>query len=136
MTLDEAITKRRSVRRFQDRPVPDLRDVLALASKGPSAGGIRGYKAMVTHQRLGPYEAPVYVAICVDQGAYEPRYGGRGRDLYSIQDAAIFGAYLQLLLVDRGLASCWIGAFREGRVQRALGTTLLPVALIAVGYEA
>ncbi len=136
MTLFEAIMKRKSVRVFQNQEVPDdlLKSLVALAKKGPSAGGIRGYEAIITKERLS-YNAPACVVVCIDPEAYASRYGERGRDLYSIQDAAIFGAYLQLLLVDRGLSSVWVGAFNEDRVKRAIGTELRPVAIIAVGYE-
>jgi nitroreductase len=138
MNLEEIIRKRRSVRSFTTDPVSDdlLNEVIALAKKGPSAGAIRGFWVAVTRERIASYEAPVYVVICADPAAYEARYGARGMELYAIQDATIVGAYLQLLLVDRGLASCWIGAFKEHKIQRAIGTIeLRPIAIIAVGYE-
>jgi len=136
MNLEEIIRKRRSVRSFSDRPVSDelLNEVIALAKKGPSAGAIRGYQVIVTKEKLA-YNALVSVVICIDEAAYEKRYGERGRSLYAIQDGAIFGAYLGLLLVERGLCSVWVGAFRENKTKRILGTELRPVAIIAVGYE-
>ncbi len=138
MNLDEVIRKRRSVRSFQEREVPLelLEELVLLAKRSPSAGAIRGYTVVITSERVGPYNAPVYVVICINPEAYAWRYGDRGRELYSIQDAAIFGAYLQLLLVNRGLASVWVGAFKEDRVRKAIDTELRPVAVIAVGYEA
>lgn len=136
MELVEAIRKRRSVRKFLDRPVPDLSKIVETARKGPSAGAIRGYDVLLTGAKIAPYEAPVYAVICSNPDAYEKRYGDRGRNLYAVQDATIVGAYLQLLLVDAGLASCWIGAFREYRIQAMMGTDLRPVVVIAIGYEA
>ena len=136
MTLDEIIKKRRSVRKFQDKPVSLelLEELVALARRGPSAGALRGYRAIITKEKLA-YDAPACVVVCVDEEKYVPRYGERGRSLYAIQDSAIFAAYLQLLLVDRGLSSVWVGAFREGRLKRHLATDLRPVAIIAIGYE-
>lgn len=101
----------------------------------PSAGAIRGYKAIISRKKLDRVEAPVYLVICANPEASAARYGERGRDLYSVQDATIFGAYIQLLLVDRGLDSVWVGAFREGGVQRTINTNLRPIAIIAVGYK-
>lgn len=137
MELTEAIQKRRSIRKYQDTPVDAtlIHEVINLARKGPSAGAIRGFDVYVTTDKLA-YNAPLHLVICVDEKAYEPRYGERGRNLYAIQDAAIVGAYIGLLLVERGLSSCWVGAFREGRVQRAIGTELRPVAILSVGYAA
>ena len=134
MELIDVINKRKSIRRFQDEEVPRelLEELLSLARKCPSAGAIRGFQGFITYEKL-VYDAPIYVVICVDPTKYESRYGIRGRDLYAIQDATIFGAYFQLLLVDKGLASVWVGAFRESKIQRILGTNLRPVAILAIG---
>jgi nitroreductase len=134
MQLKDVIKKRKSVRKFQNREVPDLTELITLAKTGPSAGGIRGFEVVVTKEKVVYIDAPLYLVICTNSEAYAKRYGDRGRNLYAIQDATICGAYLQLLLVEMGLASVWIGAFRERRVAKALGTNLRPIAAIAVGY--
>ena len=43
-----------------------------------------------------------------------------------------------LAAVDRGLASCWIGAFDSEAVRDALGISapIEPVAILPVGYSA
>jgi len=135
MELREAIRRRKSVRNFEDTEPPDLTEIMELAAKGPSAGAIRGYEAILSRERIGPYGAPVYIVICVNPDAYVKRYGDRGRNLYAIQDATIYGAYLQLLLEEVGLSSCWVGAFNEWQVQQMLGTELRPIAMIAVGFR-
>ena len=136
LEIRQGIDARKSVRSFQSTDIPDslLEELITLAKKGSSAGAIRGYEAIITRD-FDIYGAPVYVVICIDVVPYAKRYGTRGMDLYAIQDAAIFGAYLQLLLVDAGLSSVWIGAFREVKVQKILKTTLRPVAIIALGYK-
>lgn len=135
MNLKDVIKKRRSVRSFQKTEVPDLGELIALARMSPSAGAIRGYKTILTKEKITSVDAPLYLVICTDPEAYNKRYGERGKNLYAIQDATIFGAYLQLLLVDEGLASVWIGAFREDKIKKIINTELRPVAIIALGYE-
>jgi nitroreductase len=137
MALTQTIKKRRSVRKFKSDAVPEkiIKEVIDLAKKAPSAGAIRGYTAFVCQQPLDRIQAPVYIVICTNPEVYARRYGDRGKNLYAVQDATIFGAYLQLLLVERGLDSCWIGAFREGRIQRLLKTALRPIAILALGYR-
>lgn len=137
MSLYEAIMNRRSVRKFKDKPVSlDLLSyAVTLAKRGPSAGGIRGYELVVT-DKVSFYDAPISVVICVDQEKYVPKYGDRGRNLYAIQDAAIAGAYLGLVLVAIGLSSCWVGAFSERKVREAISLDWRPVAVLAVGYAA
>lgn len=136
MELKEVIQKRKSIRTFQKwKEVPDLTEAIALARKAPTAGGIRGYWAHVTKEPIGPYGAPTYIVVCADPAAYEKRYGARGMDLYSIQDATIYASYLQLILTDMGLATCWIGAFNEDKIKRAVGIIeLKPVVILCVGY--
>lgn len=137
MELKEVIEKRKSIRHFKDVPVPIkwIEEAIVLAQTGPSAGAIRGWEVILTLEPIGPYEAPAYIVICANQERYGPRYGKRGYDLYSIQDSAIVAAYLQLLLVDIGLDSCWIGAFNEHRVKRAVNAKYRPVILLAIGYR-
>ena len=134
MELKDVILKRKSVRVFQDKEVPDLSEIIALAKKCPSAGAIRGYDIILTKDKIAPYDAPLYAVILTNPDTYA-KYGKRGWRLYSIQDATIFGAYLQLLLTDMGLSSVWIGAFREERIQRDIKTNLRPIAIIAIGYK-
>jgi nitroreductase len=139
MDLQEVIEKRKSVRSFQKTDVPDklLEEIIALARKSPSAGALRAYKTIITREKITSIDAPVYLVICANPEAYAPRYGERGKNLYSIQDATIFGAYIQLLLVDKGLASVWIGAFREDKIKKILNIeeNLRPIAIIALGIE-
>ena len=135
MNLQDVILKRKSIRSFRKNNVPNLDNIIALAKLCPSAGGVRGYKYIITKEKIiSRIDAPVYIIICSDREAYVKRYGDRGKNLYSIQDATIFGAYFQLLLVDIGLSSVWIGAFDESKIKKAIGTELKPIAIIALGY--
>lgn len=138
MDFKEVMKKRKSVRQFQDVDVPnkDIREIIKLARKCPSAGAIRGYEVIITKEKIANVNAPVYLVICANPEAYTKRYGERGRNLYSVQDATIFASYIQLAIVDAGLSSVWIGAFRESKIKKILqiGEHLRPVAIIALGY--
>lgn len=136
MTLNEVINKRKSVRSFKSDDVSDevLNESIELARKCPSAGATRGYQAIITRERIIYMDAPVYIVICVDSRKYVQRYGSRGENLYAIQDSAVFCSYVQLILVDKGLDSCWVGSFNENNMKRVLNITSKPVAVLAVGY--
>ncbi len=45
---------------------------------------------------------------------------------------------LLLAAVDRGLASCWVGAFDENAVRDAIGVPrpITPIAVLPLGYSA
>jgi nitroreductase len=145
MNFFDVVKTRYSIRQFLDKDVPDIliEKVLELSKLAPSAGNLQAYKVVIvkdeeTKKRLHPIGAPVFLIICALPEVSAARYGDRGRNLYSIQDATIFASYIQLAAVDLGLATVWIGAFRENGVREILklGTDLRPLAMILLGYPA
>jgi nitroreductase len=93
--------------------------------------------AAALHQRWAT-AAPVVIVVSVDPRPCGARYGARGERLYAIQDTAAAVENILLAAVDRGLASCWIGAFDERAVAEALGIPepITPVAILPIGYSA
>lgn len=139
MVFKDVLKKRHSVRKFQETEISDkiIKEILELANLAPSAGNLRSYKVITTREKVLSIEAPVYLIICSAPEISAARYGDRGRNLYSIQDATIFAAYIQLIIVDMGLSSVWVGAFNENRIKRVLkiDKELRPIAIIPIGYE-
>jgi nitroreductase len=138
MKFKQAVKKRYSMRQFQPTQVPEkkIREIIELAKLAPSAGNLQAYKVVITKERVThQVEAPLYLIICTDGEKSAVRYGERGQNLYAVQDATIFTAYLQLAITDAGLASVWVGAFRENRLKRQLKIPehLRPIAIICVG---
>jgi len=153
MKFDEVLKKRQSVRRFEKREVAEeiIRKILELSNLSPSAGNLQARKIVlvkdgktkeeIVRAALGQdfiSEAPVVFVVCADLEASAQKYGRRGKELYSIQDATIFASYLQLAATFFDLTSCWVGAFDEKAVRRILGlpTELRPIAIIPIGYPA
>ncbi len=138
MEFKQVVEKRYSMRQFQPTQVPEniVREIIDLAKLAPSAGNLQSYKVVITKEKVTNIEAPLNLVICADPKRSAAKYGERGRSLYAIQDATIFGAYLQLAIVDAGLASVWIGAFREKRIKDLLKIpeNLKPIAVIPLGY--
>lgn len=138
MELREAIEKRCSVRKYKPDPIPYdiIYEILEFARQAPSAGGLRGYRVNPTNLPITRYNSPATLVISAEVETYGQRYGERGRELYSVQDATIIGAYIQLLAVEAGLSTVWVGAFRETKVKRQLGLDkeLRPIALMPIGY--
>jgi nitroreductase len=139
MTLVEVLKYRRSVRHFKSDSVPEesIKFILEVARTSPSAGGLHSYEVIVTQEKVGPYDAPIYIVVCAMPERAAARYGDRGRNLYAIQDATIFASYIQLLAVDMGLATVWVGAFREDKVKKMLNIAddWQPVVILPMGYE-
>jgi len=147
----DVIVKRRSVRAFKDEPVDEwkVNRLLESANLAPSAGDLQAYEVVVvrseeTKERLaraalGQHfiaEAPVVFVFLSNPERSARRYGKRGRELYSIQDATIAATHLHLAATALGLGSVWIGAFDDEAVRKAVGAgaDLRPAAIIPVGY--
>ncbi len=153
MEFFKVLQERRSIRAFAGRPVePEkLQALLEAANRAPSAGNLQAYKIYVV-TRLATLKAlmraafeqkfvaqsPVVLVFCADPRRSASSYGERGATLYSVQDATIACAYVQLAATALGLGSVWVGAFDEDAVRKALdiGEELVPVALLPVGYAA
>lgn len=139
MNLIDAIKKRRSIREFKKDIVTDeqLRTIIELAKLAPSAGNLQSYQvAIVREESLTNIFAPVNLVVCADMNKSESRYGERGRTLFSIQDATIFASYIQLIAVELGLATVWIGAFNESKIREklSLSDNLRPIIIMLLGY--
>ncbi len=150
MDLREVIRRRRSIRRYRDEPL-DVKEIYRLldeANLSPSAGNLQSrdfiivddeeLKEKLAYAALNQSfvaEAPIVVVVCANLKRVAP-YGRRGRELYCIQDSAAAIDHLLLLVEDRGLGACWVGAFDENMVSRVLGlpSYIRPVALIPIGY--
>jgi nitroreductase len=150
MTL---IEERQSVRAYQQVEIEDekLRKILHAANRAPSAGNLQAYQIVVlrssqARQALARAaldqefiaQAPVVLAFLTDPGRSGIKYSSRGERLYCLQDATIACAYAQLAAHELGLATCWVGAFRERAVSEVVdaGPNQVPVALLPIGYPA
>ncbi len=137
---------RRSIRKYEDRPVPGdlLETVLEAARWAPSASNRQPWHFVVVQdpalrRQIAPLagtyvirwahveRAPLLVALCGQ--ADSP-------DLHT--DVALAGMQLMLQAQALGLGTCWIGAIERGPISKLL--QLPPdmhlVALITLGFPA
>ena len=153
MEFSEVIAKRRSVRHFNSKlDVPDemIRTLLETAVTAPTAGNIQPWRFTVVrsiearerlaealHQRWVA-SAPVVIVVSVDPRPCAARYGERGERLYAIQDTSAAAENILLGAVDRGLSSCWVGAFDAAAVRSAIGVVehFEPLVILPIGYSA
>jgi nitroreductase len=149
MDVFEAIKKRRSIRAYQDKAVPDevLRRVLDAARLAPSARNRQEWRfvavrdpgkrqalaaAACEQEFLG--RAPVVLAFCATEDNDVMTCGQKAGSI----DVSIALAYVTLAAVAEGLGTCWLGAFREDQVKALLGIPAgaRVVALSPLGYPA
>ena len=127
-----------------------MRRIFDAANSAPSAGNLQAYQVYVfrkpdkrealaraAFEQTFITEAPVCLVFCADPARSAEKYGDRGAELYSVQDATIAGTYAMLAAADLGLATVWVGAFDEEEVRKVVGVeSIRPVAMFAVGYPA
>lgn len=152
MEFREVLEARRSVRKFKRDGIAEetMQEILQLAQLAPSAGNLQAYRVRIVKKHdvkeklkeatFGKQEsvtsASAVLVICACPEESSRKYGGRGSELYSIQDATIFAAYLQLVLASLDLASVWVGAFSEEKVKEVLELpeNLRPIIILPCGY--
>jgi nitroreductase len=142
MELYDAIRARKSVRSFEDRPVPReaIDRMLEAARQAPSANNIMPWRFIVvtdTATRAAIAESgiygkflartPVVIAACGDSGLSSKWYA---------IDTAIALEHIALAAVAEGLGSCWIGSFDETVVKKILDVPeeFRVVSFLALGY--
>lgn len=159
MAFLDLVKQRRSVRRYQPRPVPReaIERCLEAARWAPSACNSQPWHFIVVDREplrtqvaeaacSGVYsifrfirEAPVLVVVVTERSRYIARLAGQLRGVqYALIDIGIACEHLVLQAAEEGLGSCWVGWFNERAVKNVLG---LPRAarvdvLITLGYPA
>lgn len=126
MDLFEAITKRRSIRKYVDIAVPEdkLNRVLEAAQKAPSAGNRQEYRFIVVRdegarQRL--MRAAADQGFVAEAGVVVVGCATNPERKWHAVDVAIAIDHMTLVAHALGLGTCWIGAFEEDAVKSILG---------------
>ena len=151
MDFFEVVKNRHSVRAFKDKEIEKekLDKLLFVANSSPSAGDLQAYQIFLVKKNAlkvalakAAYgqdflaQASVDLVFCIDPLRSARKYGKRGSELYSIQDATISAAYVHLAAVDLGLGSVFVGAFDEEAISKILSLpgNLRPIIILPVGY--
>jgi nitroreductase len=142
MDVKTAIQSRRSIRKYENKPIPKeiLEDLLESARIAPSANNAQGwYMIAITdkdilaklvpmsgHQKFVE-ECSLYLVGVTEPGVY-----------YSAVDMTIALDHLSLRALELGLGSCWIGDFESDKLKQLLGIPAerdVPICM-TVGFPA
>ena len=148
MEVFKAIQTRRSVRKYQSAPVPEekLKKVLEAARIAPSAHNAQDWKFVVVKDQekrkaLAEGAGQSFIAkspvIIVAIGLEPEHLLSSGNPAYAI-NLAIAVDHMTLAAVEEGLGTCWIGAFSQEEVKKALNIPedYQVVALLPLGFPA
>ena len=150
MKLDKAIESRRSVRKFKTKK-PDWRDIIECinsARYAPMAGGMYTLKFILVDdeaiiQKLADAAQQHFISktkyvviVCTNPSRTINSYEERGK-VYCRQQAGAAIENFLLKIKEKGLATCWVGAFVEKLVKKALDIpeNIDVEAMFPIGYE-
>lgn len=149
MDVYEAIKTRRSVRAYQDKPVPEdvLNRLLEAVRLAPSAGNRQDWKFIIVkdketiqaiaraanNQQFIAQAPVVIVAVSLNPD----RIMSCEVPAYAV-DLAIAVDHITLAATAEGLGTCWIGAFSQGEMKKILNVPdkYKIVTLTPLGYPA
>ncbi|MFH1409801.1 MAG: nitroreductase family protein [Nanoarchaeota archaeon] len=153
MDVLECIRSRRSVRHYLSKEVEweHVGRVVQAGKAAPSAGNQQNWKFIVVQdkakraliseacvQQYWMQHAPVHIVVVAEPQKARQFYGIRGERLYSIQNCAAAVQNMLLAAHSLGLGSCWVGAFDEDMVRRAVGIPeyVRPQSIVTLGHAA
>jgi len=150
-SLMDLIETRRSIRSYKPQAVEEekLNYILQAFRKAPSAKNLQPWKLVVVkdkkkisdlsiacNNQTFLVEAPILIVACAKEDeAYEVM--GGYMNSYPI-DVSLALEHLILAATEKGLGTCWIGAFKEKLVKDLLDIpeNVRVVAITPVGYPA
>lgn len=151
MELHEVIEKRRSIRKFSEKPVSRelLEQLIRAAALAPSASNMQAWRFFVADEpelvraidSFSPGlsgKPPVIIAIASDLAEVERR-GSKNSLVYGLMmDAAMAAENLMLEAADLGLGTCAIKSYNDKAVHKLLKLpdTMRLEILISVGWPA
>jgi len=140
------LKSRRSIRIYQDKPIPQdlLLQILEAGRWAPTGANLQPWHFIVvtdaeTRKRIGEVarfffikffhveKAPVILVL-----GFDTRKGKYGR-----YDATLAGGNMMTIATSLGLGTCWIGAFDEPKVKEILEIpeNIEVIGLITLGYS-
>jgi nitroreductase len=151
MEFDEVVRRRKMIRAYTDRQVPEtiIDRLIANALTAPSAGHTQVQefvivtdpktKRLLRRASVGQEQvedASVLIIVCSNTSRSVQRYGRRGKDFYSVIDGAFSSMLILLSATNEGLGAGFVGAFEDDKVSEILGLPdhVKPIGIIAIGY--
>jgi len=145
VSLVDIILNRRSIRRYERRPIPEetLRLILEAGRMAPSAMNRQPWHFIVVtdpglKERLsrGRWNRFLKDAAAVIVGCGE--YGHPSAEKWTAIDVAIAMENMVIAAWALGVGSCWVGDFNEREVKELLGIpeNIRIIALLSLGYPA
>jgi nitroreductase len=129
-------------------PTEKIGIIIEAGAMAPSSGNLQNWRFVIvkdkeTRKQLADAclqqdwmaTAPVHIVICGISEVAKQFYGIRGERLYTVQNCAAAMQNMLLAAHDLELGACWVGAFDENMVRKAVSIpeNARPQAIITLG---
>jgi nitroreductase len=148
MKIADLIKKRRSVRNYQNRKIANdkIQEIIDAARFAPSANNKQPWKVVIVReeilkQKLADFSGQNFIAeapvILAPVATNAQKIMSNDIPGYAV-DLAILTDHITLVAAEKGLGTCWIGAFDQEKVKNLLGVpeAYKIIALLPLGYPA
>jgi len=152
MGVKEAIEKRKSIRKFKTREVPDkiIKEVIDAARRAPSGHNLQPWhfvvvkskKKLLRFKEQGVfnqeemYKAPVVIVCCTDKESYSTRSIKEHEVNMPLINLSLASAFLVLRATELGLGTCLVAWVDKEKIKKILDipeSKVIPY-IIVMGY--
>jgi nitroreductase len=152
MDVKDAIEKRKSIRKFKEKEVPDevIKEVIDAARQAPSGHNLQSWHFVVVKSKENflkfkeqkvfvrdwVYEAPVIIVCCSEKEAYSPNSIKEHEVSMPLINLSLASAFLVLRATELGLGTCFVAWADKEKVKKILGIPddIIVPYVIAMGY--
>jgi len=152
MDVKKAIEKRRSIRRFKNKPVSDrlIREVIDAARLAPSGHNLQSWnfvivkdKRMKTNFKENNVfvqremcDAPVIIVCCADKRACSKHSIKKHEESMSLINLSLASAFLALRATELGLGTCFVAWADKEKIKKflAIPDEIIVPYVIVMGY--
>jgi nitroreductase len=152
MDVKDAIAKRKSIRKFKEKEVPNkiIKEVIDAARRAPSGHNLQPWHFVVVKKKENllkfkeqkvfvqdwVYDAPVIIVCCSEKEAYSPNSIKEHEQGMPLINLSLASAFLSLRTTELDLGTCFIAWADKEKIKKILGIPkdiIIPY-VIAMGY--
>jgi nitroreductase len=152
MHVKEAIEKRKSIRRFKEKKVPNkiIKEAIDAARRAPSGHNLqpwhfvvvknkeslREFKEQNVFKQEKFYQAPVVIVCCTEKEAYSPDSIKKHEVEMPLINLSLASAFLVLRATELGLGTCFVAWVDKEKIKKILDIPedkVIPY-IIVMGY--
>jgi nitroreductase len=152
MDVKKAIAKRKSIRKFKEKEVPDkiIKEVIDAARRAPSSHNLQPWHFIVVKNKENLlkfkeqdifvqkwlYESPVIIVCCAEKESYSSDSIKKHEKELPLINLSLASAFLVLRATELGLGTCFVAWFDKEKIKKILDIPkdiIIPYTIV-MGY--